>query len=113
MNLATFLLGEHLAFEFGRSVSKLNVSVNFSVTVKHTGIKRHDVLRGKETNVELIKLGLDRWGRDKLFDLGFRVIFNGNLIVSVTGDGHRDLKVASNLAEVLALGIAHNDPLVH
>ena len=113
MNLATFLLGEHLAFEFGRSVSKLNVSVNISVTVKHTGIKRHDVLRGKETNIELIKLGLDRWGRDKLFDLGFRVIFNGNLIVSVTGDGHRDLKVASNLAEVLALGIAHNDPLVH
>jgi len=112
VDLAPFLLDEDFRLELFGLVLKTDVGVDFGF-LEQRCIHRHDFLGAEESNVQLVKLWLNLRRLDNFFLMRMWVLTDCDLGVALSADRDAQFKVAGDLAEVIALGVAHGDPLVH
>ena len=112
MNLALLLLNEHFCLQLLPFVITADVGVNFGLA-EQSLVHGHQLLRGKHPAVQLVELWLNLRWLQVLLLLWVRVILDGHLFVTGATDGDAELEVGSDLAKLFALGVAHDDPLVH
>jgi len=66
----------------------------------------------EESKTQLVVLGFDLGWLDDVLFFGVGVLLNADLFVAFSTDRYTDLELTGNLTEILALRVAHDDPLV-
>jgi len=104
--LATLRTYLNLRFQLASFVFELYVSVCFVLThSKGLCVHWHNVLSREEPKAQLIENGLHLRWLDNVFLLGVGVVLDTDLLIAFAANRDRELKLASNFAEVLRLWV--------